>query len=54
MRVREMKGSWKDGLDLRVAGVLDKKFWQSQDLREDGDDQRIWTNAVLKSFMLVA
>jgi len=32
-------GRWKEagktGLDLRVAGNLDKKFWESQELRED-------------------
>lgn len=50
-------GRWKEvgetGLDLRVAGTSDKKFWESQELREDEDDQLIRTNAVLKNIMLV-
>jgi len=50
--------------DERKLGRLDwiwgmpapqgKKFWESQELREDGDDQLIRTNAVLKNIVLVA
>lgn len=33
----------KTGLDLRVADTLDKKLWEIQEVREDGEDQPIRT-----------